>query len=139
MKNSLLEISEHWETKRDEFYEIDPFDKTIDEDTKFLNLFCQQDLLWIKKSAYNLDLGWYGGSEDGHFGLYLFKGKNWHDCALLEKRNTNDYQLIIQLINHFTQNVDLGRYESINITTGPVDLYLELDSLTVLNDDRMNE
>lgn len=35
MKNSLISITDQWEIKRDEFYEIDPLDKSIDDERKF--------------------------------------------------------------------------------------------------------
>jgi len=117
MKNSSINISDQWEIKRDEFHEIDPLDKSVDDDIKFNDLFCQEDLLWIKKFDFNLDLGWYGQENKGHFVLYLYKGTDWHNCQLLEKRNTNDYMLVIKLINKFISNVDSGKYDSINVIT----------------------
>jgi len=85
MKNSLLNISGKWKVLRDEFYEIAPDDNSIDEDKKYNDLFCQEDLLWITNDNYNLDLGWYGDTKDGYFGLYFFRGENWYQCELLEK------------------------------------------------------
>ena len=81
MKNNSLKISDHWKVLRDEFYEIDPLDKKINDERKYLELFCQEDLLWIQNGDYNIDLGWYGGnSSDGRFGLYLYQGTDWHNC-----------------------------------------------------------
>jgi len=134
MKNSLLDISDHWEIKRDEFYEIDPLDKSIDDERKFNDLFCQENLLWIRKSDFNLDLGWYGDEDKGHFGLYLFRGANWHYCELLEKRNTNDYNSVIDLINRFIKNVDSGRYEFVETSLGSIDDYSESETVTELNE-----
>ena len=132
MKNSSIIISDQWEIKRDEFYEIDPMDDSIDAERKFNNLFCQENLLWIQKSDYNLDLGWYGEENKGHFGLYLYKGDDWHNCQLLEKRNTNDYKSVIDLINGLVNNVDSERYESIETGVGSIDDHWESDIVTVL-------
>ena len=134
MKNSLIHISDQWEIKRDEFYEIDPMYDSIDADRKFTDLFCREDLLWIQKSDYNLDVGWYGEENKGHFGLYLYKGEDWHNCQLLEKRNTDDYKSIIDLINRLINNVDSERYESIETGFGSIDDYWESNIVTVLNE-----
>lgn len=134
MKNSSIIISDQWEIKRDEFYEIDPMDDSIDAERKFNDLFCQENLLWIQKSDYNLDLGWYGKENKGHFGLYLYKGDDWHNCQLLEKRNTNDYKSVIDLINGLINNVDSERYESIETGVGSIDDHWESDIVTVLNE-----
>lgn len=133
MKNSTINISDQWEIKIDEFYEIDPFDDSVDDERKFNFLYYQEDLLWIQKTDYNIDLGWYGGEDNGLFGLYLYKGKDWHNCKLLEKRITNNYRLVIDLINRFIKNVDLGKYESIEVKLGSIDDYWESDIVTVLN------
>lgn len=134
MKNSLIQISDQWEIKKDEFYEIDPKDESIETERKFNDLFCQEDLLWLQKSNYNLDLGWYSEEDKGHFGLYLYKGEDWHNCQLLEKRNTNDYKSVIDLINGFVKNVDLERYASIDTGVGSIDDHWESDMVSVLNE-----
>ncbi len=133
MKNSHLVISQKWIIKQDEFYEIDPSDKSIKNEMKFNNLFCQEDLLSIKKSDFKLDLGWYGGEKKGGFGLYLYKGTDWHNCQLLEKRSTNDYQLVIELINRLIKNVDTGLYDEIDTEFGSIDDYYESEIISVLN------
>jgi len=133
MKNSQLNISENWEIKKDEFLEIDPFDDTIDDQIKFGDLFIREDLLLIEKRDFNIDLGWYGLDNKGHFILYLFKGYDWHNCQLLEKRLINDYQLIIKYLNEFVKNVDSGRYDLIKTKFGAIDDYLEVEYLSVFN------
>lgn len=54
-----LDIQVDWEIKRNEFYDIDPFDN-LSADDKDALIFVQEDMLWIKKENYNIDLGWYG-------------------------------------------------------------------------------
>lgn len=134
MKNSLIRISNQWEIKKDEFYEIDPMDDSIDTERKSNDLFCQEDLLWIQKSDYNIDLGWYGEEDKGRFWLYLYKGEDWHNCQLLEKRITNDYKSVIDLINRLIKNVDSELYESIETEVGSIDDYWELNTVTVLKE-----
>jgi hypothetical protein len=134
MRNSSIHISNLWEVKRDEFYEIDPLDDSIDDERKFNDLFCQEDLLWIKKSDFNIDLGWYGEKEKGHFGLYLYKGTDWHNCQLFEKRNTNNYKSIIDFINQLIKNVDSGRYDSTMVKFTSIDEYSESEVISVLNE-----
>ena len=134
MRNSLIQISELWEIKRDEFYEIDPNDESINDENKYRDLFCQEDLLWIKKSDYNLDLGWYGKGIDGHFGLYLYKGLDWNNCQLLEKRSTNNYKAIIELINRFINNVDSGRYDSTMAKFASIDECSQSEVISLLDE-----
>ncbi len=54
-----MNIPTDWEIKRNEFYDIDPFDNSPANDKDVL-IFVQEDMLRIKKRNYNLDLGWYG-------------------------------------------------------------------------------
>lgn len=123
MKNRLLKISDKWEIKRDEFYEINPFDSLIKEDEKITKLYCQEDLLWIKNKNYNLDLGWYREQAKGHFVLYLYRGDDWHNCELLEKRKTKNYNTIIELINNMTRNVESGKYDCLKVKNSSIDDY----------------
>ena len=132
MKNSLLYISERWEVMKDEFYEIDPFDDSIDDQTKFNDLFCHEDLLWLKKFNYNIDLGWYGEEEKGYFELYLYKGTDWHYCQLLEKRRTSNYKSILACINQLIINVDSGCYDPIITRWASIDDYNEIEIISLL-------
>jgi hypothetical protein len=132
MKNSLLNISEKWKVLRDEFYEIAPDDNYIDEDKKYDDLFCQEDLLWITNDNYNLDLGWYGGNKDGHFGLYFFRGENWHQCELLEKAQTNDYQQIIHLINKIVVDFERELYSKLKTKICSIEDYTDEKQLSLI-------
>ena len=134
MKNSLINISDQWKIKRDEFSKIVTLDKSIDDEIKFNKLFCQEDLLWIKKYDFNLDLGWYGEEDKGHFRIYLYKGTDWHNCQLLEKRNLKDYKSVIKLINKFISNVDSGKYDSINLNFSSIDQFSQYAIISVLNE-----
>ncbi|PIB34583.1 hypothetical protein BFP72_03740 [Reichenbachiella sp. 5M10] len=125
MKNPSILISDKWEVKRDVFYEIDPLDKSIDDERKFNDLYFQEDLFWISSGEFNLDLGWYGEGKKGHFILYLYRGNNWHNCQLLEKRITCNYQSIIELVNKFIKNVESGLYERIKTDICSIDDYTE--------------
>ena len=139
MKNRSLKISSNWKVIRDEFYEIDPLDKTISDEIKELELFCQEDLLWIQKDNYNIDLGWYGHDfSNGRFGLYLYKGSDWHNCQLLEKIQTKKYSEIISVINEISENVLKEEYNKTNPPEGSIDDFSEFDqySLLQINDGR---
>jgi hypothetical protein len=133
MKNPSIRISNKWTIEKDEFHEIDPLDDSIEEHRKYIDLYIQEDLLLIKNRSYHLDLGWYGGIEEGYFGLYLFRGNSWHSCELLEKRQTKNYNQIIDLINELVKNVDLKKYDSVKTKVGSIDDYMESKNITVLN------
>ena len=134
MRNPHIYLPKQWNIKKDNFHDIDPFDDAIDDENKFNNLYCQEELLWLSKLNSNIDLGWYGKENDGNFTLYLYKGDHWHHCQLLEKRQTNNYPLIIKLIHQFIENVDLGKYDSINMPIGSIDDYWKSNTFTALKD-----
>lgn len=123
MKNSKIEISSNWTILRDEFYDIDPFDKSFPENEKFIKIFVQEDLLLLNNGKFFLDVGWYGGSQNGHYKLYLYKGENWHNCQLLEKYSTIEYQFLINSICNIARNVDDKFYDTIDINYGSIDEY----------------
>lgn len=131
MKNSLIKISDKWEIIRDEFYEIDPLDSSTDDERKFNDLFCQEDLLLLKISDFKLDLGWYGKEKEGHFGLYFYRGTNWHNCQLLEKRITNNYCEIIELINELIEKVDSKNYDIKEIKYSSIDEYTDSQYVSI--------
>ncbi len=133
MRNSLLHVSNRWKVLRDEFYEIDPLDDSIDDERKEMDLFGQEDLFLICKDDFNLDLGWYGQGDEGFFGLYLFKGENWHNCQLLEKRKISEYPSIINVINEFVKNVDLGKYSLVKMEYGSIDDFNTVANFSVLD------
>jgi hypothetical protein len=61
-------------------------------------IFLQEDMLWITKDDYNIDLGWYGGDlsrATSGFCLYLYRGNNWNESGLLERfRDRNKADII---------------------------------------------
>lgn len=81
-----------------------------------------------------MDLGWYGEEHAGYFRLYLYKGNDWHNCQLLEKRKTKEYKSVIDLINRFIDNVNSSRYELIDVNLGSIDDYYLSDTISVLNE-----
>ncbi|MBK8724313.1 MAG: hypothetical protein IPL95_19310 [Saprospiraceae bacterium] len=121
MKNYNLKISSNWKIHRDEFYDIDPFDKSISDNEKLLNVFYQEELLLLNNGEYYIDLGWYGGNQNGHYKLYLYKGENWHNCQLLEKFSTIEYQFLTKSINTIARNVDDKFYDKIDTNCGSID------------------
>ncbi|WP_192820976.1 hypothetical protein [Rufibacter sp. LB8] len=133
MKNKLLKLSEGWTINRDEFYEIDPLDKSIDPDFLFSNLYIQEDLLSISKSDYHMDLGWYGEEEDGCFCLYLYRGNDWNKCELLEKVQTNRFSEITERINSISEKVDNGSYSALENKIASIDNYSDIEQFSILN------
>lgn len=57
-----LNVPTNWKVQRNEFYDIDPFDNSSADD-KYALIFVQEDMLWLKKDNYNIDMGWYDGDE----------------------------------------------------------------------------
>ena len=123
MKNSKIKLSSDWKIHRDVFYDINPWDDTIPEDERYTNVHIQEDLFLIELKGNCLDLGWYGGVENGFFGLHLFHGNDWHNCHLLEKREIKDYDELISTINRIIENVEMGKYDSIDFRNESIDDY----------------
>ena len=121
MKNPKIEISNNWKILRDEFLDIDPLDKSISENEKSMNLFLQEDLMLLNNGEYFIDLGWYGGNQNGCYKLSLYKGKNWHNCQLLEKYSTIEYQFLTKSINTIARNVDDKFYDELETENGSID------------------
>ena len=48
-----LNIPTDWEIKRNEFYDIDPFDNSSADDKEVL-ILVQEDMLWIKNRNYDM-------------------------------------------------------------------------------------
>ncbi len=113
-KHQQLDIPPDWMIVRNEFYDIDPKDN-IPENDKFENLYCQEDLLYLTKEYYHIDLGWYGSdnlaNDNTGYCIYLFKGKNWNDSDLIEKFFSRDKQTITNKINEIIMLVNLGNFE----------------------------
>jgi len=133
MKNKLLKLSEDWTVNKDEFYGIDPMDKSVDPDFLFSNLFVQEDLLSISKADYHIDLGWYREEEDGRFCLYLYRGNDWHNCELLEKVQTNRLSEITERINSISERVDNGSYSASKNQIASIDNFSDIEQFSILN------
>lgn len=123
MNNSRLVIPDEWNVVRDVFYDIDPWDASNSEDLIYDNVFVQEDLFLLKLNNYHLDLGWYGGEKNGFFGLYLFRGEDWHNNVLFEKRQIRNYVDLIETINIIAQNVTSGKYDHLDGQPKSVDDY----------------
>lgn len=104
MKNPELEISNNWKVIRDEFHQIDPISTQFSKEENEKNLFFQEDLLLLRNENYQIDLGWYGGNENGCFHLYVFRGEDWYSCELLEKVKTEEYKFVIRVLNNIARN-----------------------------------
>jgi DNA-binding Lrp family transcriptional regulator len=111
-----LNIPTDWEIKRNEFYDIDPFDNSSTDDKDVL-ILVQEDILWIKKKNYNLDLGWYGGDdlENKWTGFYicLYRGDNWNKCDLLEKYRAKNKKDVVEQLHRLITAVDKGEYDNL--------------------------
>lgn len=132
MKNSKLKIPKKWIVVRDVFYNVDPWNSSISYDLKFDNVFVHADLLLLKLDDYHLDLGWYGGEKNGFFGLYLFKGKDWHNSILLELRRVKNYSTLIETINTIAQNVVIGKYDQLEGDFKSIDDYLHFEEVITI-------
>ena len=109
-----LGISKDWEIVRNIFFDIDP-NENIQEDDKYDSIYSQEDLMYLTKDNYHLDLGWYGydnlTNDKTGFCIHLFRGDNWNNVELLEKLRSKDKQVIVKKINEFIISVDNGEYE----------------------------
>jgi hypothetical protein len=116
IEKQVLHIPAEWEIVRNEFYDIDPFDQSSVEDKDTL-IFDQEDMLWIRKGDYNIDLGWYGGNKlsDSRVGycLYLYRGISWNKCELLEKYKSQNKTNIVDRLVAVIASIDHGEYESL--------------------------
>lgn len=113
-KLQSLDLPSDWSVRRNEFYDIDPTDN-IPEDDKFLNIYCQEDLLLIQKENYHLDLGWYGSdnldNELTGYCIHLFNGDSWLISELLVKFRSKDKNEIVDQINSLIKTVDNKDFE----------------------------
>lgn len=116
-----LDLPAGWIVRQNEFYNIDPFGDEPVEDKETL-IFLQEDMLWITKDDYNIDLGWYGGDlsrATSGFCLYLYRGNNWNESVLLEVFRSRNKADIINKLKTIVIAVDKGLYE--NVKTYQVD------------------
>jgi hypothetical protein len=112
-KKQELEITNGWTVNQHEFYDVDPTDNVPIEDKETF-IFFMQDMLWITKGSYNLDLGWYGGEQsEGAYCIVLFRGNSWNKCDLLEMFRSKSKNEIVEMINAFIQLVDSQKYDDI--------------------------
>ena len=111
-----LDISSGWTVERNVFYDID-LDDSISEDDKHDNIYCQEDLLYLTKGNYHLDLGWYGydnlDNETTGYCIYLFRGYNWNNAELLEKFRSKSKSVITDKIIECIKAVDLGYFDKV--------------------------
>ena len=113
-KKQALYIPPGWEVNRNEFYDIDPFDNSSADDKSIL-IFCQEDMLWLKKGDYHIDLGWYG-RENLHdsstgFCIHLYRGEHWNKCELLEKFRSKNKDDIVDALTMMMGSVEKGDYK----------------------------
>ncbi|WP_207422805.1 hypothetical protein [Desertivirga brevis] len=110
-----LNITNGWTVERNVFYDIGP-DSNVSEDDKFINIYCQQDMLAMKKGQILLDLGWYGGEDlnnkNAGYCIYLVRGDCWDEGELLEKFRSKNKQSIIDKINELILAVDNNIYDN---------------------------
>jgi hypothetical protein len=110
-----LDLLAGWIVRRNEFYDIDPFGDEPVEDKETL-IFFQEDMLWITKDDYNIDLGWYGGDlsrATSSFCLYLYRGNNWNESGLLERFRNRNKADIINKLKSMILAVDKGLYDNV--------------------------
>lgn len=111
----LLNISTDWSVMRNVFYDIDPEDNNSYDD-KEVYIYCQEDLLYLTKGDYHLDLGWYGYNnltyDKTGYCIHLFRGDNWNNAELLEKFRSKDKQVIVAKINDIIKAVDIGEFDN---------------------------
>ena len=115
-RKQKLNIPTDWEIKRNEFYDIDPFDNSS-ADGKGVLIYIQEDMLWLKKGNYNIDLGWCGGddlkNEKTGFCIHLYRGDNWNKCELLEKFKTKNKKDVVDKLNILIKSTDSGDYNNL--------------------------
>lgn len=110
-----LDISPDWKIVRNVFLDIDPKDNIPEED-KLDNIYCQEDLLYMTKNNYHLDLGWYGYTlvnDKTGYCINLFRGENWNNGELLEKFRSKEKQVIVAKINELINAVDTGYFDNL--------------------------
>ena len=110
-----LDLSVGWIVKRNEFYDIDPLGNAPVEDKEAL-IYLQEDMVWVTKDDYNIDLGWYGddlSSATSGFCLYLYRGDNWNESELLERFRSRNKTDIINKLKSFICAVDRGLYKNV--------------------------
>lgn len=108
-----LSITPGWQIVRNEFYDIDPSDKAPQED-KYLLIYTEQTLLWIKKGDYHIDLGWYGyEAKEAGYQAYLYRGEEWRKCQLLEAHRSTKKNDIVEKLNNWITAVDNLDYDNL--------------------------
>ena len=111
-----LEISKNWKVVRNVFFDINPIGNESEE-VKYDYIYCQEDLLYLTKGNYHLDLGWYGNddlaNERTGYCIHLYRGNDWNNGELLEKHRSKDKQVIVEKINELIKSVDKGNYDNI--------------------------
>lgn len=111
-----IDISSDWKVVQNVFFDIDPMDNTSEED-KHDFIYCQEDLLYLTKGIYHLDLGWYGydnlTNDSTGYCIHLYRGDSWNNGELLEKHRSKDKQFIVTKINELIKTVDIGDFDKL--------------------------
>lgn len=124
MSQALTTLNDSWEVIRNKLPE---FPDGID----LINLdYSEEDLLWLRREDYNIDLGIYG--QEPFFGLYLYKGSDWHNCQLLEKRRFTNFKLLINCFSDLIQKVEIGAYNNVATNCCSIDEFSDYDFISVL-------
>lgn len=114
-KKQSLNVTNDWQIMRNEFYDIDPLDDSSEEDKSML-IFDQEDMLWIRKDDYSIDVGWVGGDmqrpESGYC-LVMFRGGHWQSCELLEMFRSKRKEEIVRKLNALIAAIDKGVYKTV--------------------------
>lgn len=79
--------------------------------------YLQEDLLWIQKGQYNIDVGWYWeeSANDDRTGycIYLYRGDSWNNSELLEKFRSRDIKIIENRIYDIVEAVENGKFDNL--------------------------
>ena len=110
------DISSGWEVVQNVFFDID-LSNNISEKDKDENICSQEDLLYLTKGNYHLDLGWYGSDDLTNdrtgYCIHLFRGNNWNNGELLEKFRSKEKQVTVTKINELIHAVDRGDFDKL--------------------------
>ncbi|MFS0656945.1 hypothetical protein [Bacillus sp. 179-C3.3 HS] len=91
-----LRITEGWDMRYNNFWEIDP--KKLDSDDDRWFMFTESLLqIYHEKSSITLDLGWNPDlSPDGNYLVLIVKNKDWENP--IHEFTSDDYNKVIDFI-----------------------------------------
>lgn len=107
-----LNILAAWTVVKNEFYDINDVDR-LSARERWIYLYGLEDMLMLTNGVYCLDLGWYGGADDGPdagYRIHLLRGE-WYNGDLMERFSSKDRHAIAERIQCFIQQVDAGAYD----------------------------